>query len=268
MRRSSKILPTRPSKRSSYRRTSTKKSDASTLYLDWADAAEYASKNRPSSTSAGARSVCSAPKSTKSASSLLSLNLLQETEHIASATSSSRSLGCMLRRNPSNCSRQGNSTATTSSRKLKKAGSSGMLLRDLASEISSLCTTSQFEDVKNNHNHYDDGDDDDDKSITFEDLRSSNNIAPYLDESCASLSSRSLLNKFVDRVKTAASTSTSNLSSMSAFSEGLAEEVAPTQLRSAYFNNRKSIRVRRASDLLFSSHRGKIQGLEDLLEED
>ena len=142
MRRNSKILP-----------TSTKKSDASTLYLDWADAAEYeyASKNRPitSSTSADARSVCSAPKSTKSASSFLSLNLLQETaEHIASATSSSRSLGCMLRRNASDRSRQGNTSATTSSRKLKKAGSSGMLLSDLASEINSLCSASQLQDVK------------------------------------------------------------------------------------------------------------------------
>ena len=168
----------------------------------------------------------------------------------------------MLRRNASDRSRQGNTSATTSSRKLKKAGSSGMLLSDLASEINSLCSASQFEDVKNDHNH------DDGKSITFEDLRNSNDIAPDLEESCASSSSRSLLNKFVDRVKTAASTSTSNIGSISEFSEGLAEEVAPIQHRSTYFNNRTSIRVRRASDLLFSSHRGKIQGLEDLLEEE
>ena len=193
MRRNSKILPTRPSKRSSYRRTSTKKSDASTLYLDWAEAAEYASKNRPitSSTSAGARSVCSAPKSTKSASSFLSLNLLQETEHTASATSSTRSLGGMLRRSSSDRSRRENTSATTSSRKLKKAGSSGMLLSDLASEISSLCSASQFEDVKNDHTHDDGSGDDDDKSISFEDLRSSTykDIAPDLEESCASSSS-------------------------------------------------------------------------------
>lgn len=174
----------------------------------------------------------------------------------------------MLRRNASDRSRQGNTSATTSSRKLKKAGSSGMLLSDLASEINSLCSASQFEDVKNDHNHDDGSGDDGDKSITFEDLRNSNDIAPDLEESCASSSSRSLLNKFVDRVKTAASTSTSNIGSISEFSEGLAEEVAPIQHRSTYFNNRISIRVRRASDLLFSSHRGKIQGLEDLLEEE
>ena len=179
----------------------------------------------------------------------------------------------MLRRNPSDHSRRGNTSATTSSRKLKKAGSSGMLLSDLASEISSLCSASQFEDVKIDqieHDHDKSDGDDDDKSITFEDLRSSTykDIAPDLEESCASSSSRTLFNKFVDRVKTAASTSTSNLGSMSEFSEGLAEEVAPTQHRSAYFNNRISIRVRRASDLLFSSYRGKIQSLEDLLEEE
>lgn len=265
MRRSSKISSTRPSKRSSYRRTSTKKSEASTLYLDWAEAEEYASKNRPitSSASAGARSVGSAPKSTKSASSFLSLNvLLQETTgHIANATSSSRSLGGMMKRKPSNRNRH--TAASTSSRELKKTGSSGMFLSDLASEISSLCSASLFEDVNN-----DGGDDDDDKSITFEDLRISNNCTPDDDGSGASSSSRSLFNKFVDHVKTAASNSTGNLGSISEISEGLAEEVAPTKHRSAYFNNRISIRVRRASDLLFSSHHGKVKDLEDLLEEE
>ena len=139
-----------------------------------------------------------------------------------------------MKRNPSNRSRQGNSTATTSSRVLKKDGSSGMLLSDLASEISSLCSASQIEEVNNDDgdvNVNGNGDDEDNKSITFDDLRGSDNDTPALDvdDNCgSSSSSRRLFHKFVDQVKTVASNSTSNLGSISELSEGLAAEVAPS----------------------------------------
>ena len=61
-------------------------------------------------------------------------------------------------------------------------------------------------------------------------------------------SSRSVFSNLVDRVK---HTSSSNLS---AFSDGLAEEAGLKKHRSACFKERVSVRVRRASDFLFSSH--------------
>ena len=146
--------------------------------------------------------------------SSISLGLQQEKEHAEQqSTSSNRSLGVrgFLRRNASTGEII---TTTNASRRGKR--------------MSELTSNSNWDD-----------DDDDDKSIHLEDINDSGD---------ANGSSRSIFNKFIDRVKDASS---SNLSAMTDF---LAEEVGQNKYRSTYFKDRVSINVRRASDFLYSSH--------------
>ena len=159
--------------------------------------------------------------------SSISLGLKREMEHTEQSTSSNRSLGSIsgfLRRNASAgeiCT--STSTNTNMSRRGKR--------------MSELTSNSNWD--------IDDGDDDD-KSVNLEDMNSPGG---------ASGSSRSIFNKFIDRVKEASS---SNLSTMSDF---LAEEVGQNKHRSTYLKDRASIKVRRASDFLYSSHHK--QGADD-----
>ena len=153
------------------------------------------------------------PSPSRTASSI-SLGLKREMEHTEQSTSSNRSLGGIggfLRRNASTGEI---STSTNVSRRGKR--------------MSELTSNSNW-----------DNDDDDNKSINLEDMNG---------PSGASGSSRSIFNKFIDRVKDASS---SNLSTLSDF---LAEEVGQNKYRSTYFKDRVSIKVRRASDFLYSSH--------------
>ena len=160
------------------------------------------------------------PSLSRTASSI-SLGLKREMEHTEQSTSSNRSLGGIggfLRRNASTGEI---STSTNVSRRGKR--------------MSELTSNSNW-----------DNDDDDNKSINLEDMNG---------PSGASGSSRSIFNKFIDRVKDASS---SNLSTMSDF---LAKEVGQNKYRSTYFKDRVSIKVRRASDFLYSSHHK--QGADD-----
>ena len=161
------------------------------------------------------------PSLSRTASSI-SLGLKREMEHTEQSTSSNRSLGGIsgfLRRNASTGEI---STSTNMSRRGKRM-----------SELTS-------------NSNWDNDDGDDDKSINLEDMNSPGG---------ASGSSRSIFNKFIDRVKEASS---SNLSTMSDF---LAEEVGQNKCRSTYLKDRASIKVRRASDFLYSSHHK--QGADD-----
>ena len=79
-------------------------------------------------------------------------------------------------------------------------------------------------------------------------------------------SGRSIFHKIANRVKMASSSSTNNLAAISELSNDLLADEIETQHRSNYFKNRMSIRVRRASDLLFSSHHRK--DLEDDVHEE
>ena len=161
------------------------------------------------------------PSLSRTASSI-SLGLKREMEHTDQSTSSNRSLGGIsgfLRRNASTGEI---STSTNISRRGKRM-----------SELTS-------------NSNWDNNDDDDDKSINLEDINGPGG---------ASGSSRSIFNKFIDRVKDASS---SNLSTMSDF---LAEELGQNKYRSTYFKDRVSIKVRRASDFLYSSHHK--QGADD-----
>lgn len=179
-------------------------------------------------------------------SMVASLGLEEEKEHTEQqSTSSNRSLGSLgfLRRNVSTGEISAASSAKTSRR--------GSITSRRGKRMSELTNNSNWDDD-------DDGgdDDDDDKSIDLEDMTrpddasgSSRSIFTYGGTSNASGgSSRSVFSNFVDRVK---HTSSSNLS---AFSDGLAEEAGLKKHRSAYFKQRVSVRVRRASDFLFSSH--------------
>ena len=172
---------------------------------------------------------------TPSLMSLAALGLQQEKEHTEQqSTSSNRSLG-FLRRNVSTGEMSAASSANTSRR--------GSIASRRGKRMSELTNNSNWDD------------DDDDKSIDLEDVTNPSAGASGSSRSLFSVggnasggSSRSVFSNLFDRFK---HTSSSNLS---AFSDGLAEEAGLKKHRSAYFKERVSVRVLRASDFLFSSH--------------
>ena len=175
---------------------------------------------------------------TPSLMSLAALGLQQEKEHTEQqSTSSNSSLGSLgfLRRNASTGEMSAASSANTSRR--------GSITSRRGKRMSELTNNSNW-------------DDDDDKSIDLEDVTNPSAGASGSSRSLFSVggnasggSSRSVFsNNLVDRVKHASS------SNLSAFSDGLAEEAGLKKHRSACFKERVSVRVRRASDFLFSSH--------------
>lgn len=211
--------------------------DASTLYLDWSNHSTSTTQQTAASatssmltTSASARTSTDSIRSLSSAKNLISLSLQQEKEQteLESANRSSRSIGSVLRRNPSERKRN-----------LPNSNSIGLRL----SELTSLSASSQCDD--------DDYDDDESKAST----------TVGGDDEPSFTSGRTIFHTIANRVKMASSSSTNNLAAITELSNDLLADN-----RSNYFKNRVSIRVRRASDLLFSSHHRK--DLEDEVHEE
>ena len=207
--------------------------EASTLYLDWSNHST-STKQTTSTSQTSADSL----RSLSSAKNLISLSLQQEKEHTESenANRSSRSIGSVLRR----------SSPSERKRNFPNSNSIGLRL----SELTTLSASSQCDD-----DEY--GDDASKGSATGVDDD---------DELSFTSSGRSIFHKIANRVKMASSSSTNNLAAISELSNDLLADEIETQHRSNYFKNRMSIRVRRASDLLFSSHHRK--DLEDEVHEE
>jgi hypothetical protein len=218
------------------------------LYVEWPEAKGDATStdiasvptNRKSSMNTASSTVtCQSSRSAKSnstaktkttlssAASFISMGLLQEKEHTESS-SSNRSLGG---RNIS--SGQLSARANTSRR---------------GKRLSDLTSSSNWDE----EDEGEDDDDDDDESVNLEDLQNGPDEAGL--EKAGS--SRSVFNNFLVRVK---ESSSKNLSAMT---DLLAQEVGDAKHQSTYFKERVSLRVRRASDLLFSSHHK--QGCDDV----
>ena len=242
---------------------------SSTLYVEWSNRGDdntpkqeqaprrkYVNRKSSMDTTASeisALSLGSAKAKTKPALfsnptliSMASLGLEQEKEHTEQqSTSSNRSLGSLgfLRRNIS-AGEMGAASSANTSRRVSITSRRGK-------RMSELTNNSNWDDDDDDDND----NDDDDKSVDLEDVTNPGAGASGSSRSLFSLggnasggSSRSVFSDLVDRVKY---TSSSNLS---AFSDGLAEEAGLKKHRSAYFKERVSVRVRRASDFLFSSH--------------
>ena len=211
--------------------------DASTLYLDFSNHSTNTKQTAASATST------SSLRSLSSAKNLISLSLQQEKEHTEneSANRSSRNLGSVLRHNPS-CRK----------RNLYVPNSSSIGLR--LSELTSLSTSSQCDD-----DEYDEYTDDD------VDNESRGSYAAVDDGESSVTSGRTIFHKIANRVKIASSSSTKNLAAIAELSNDLVNEIE-TQHRSNYLKKRVSIRVRRASDLLFFSHH--LKDLEDDAKDD
>ena len=183
--------------------------------------------------------------------SMASLGLEEEKEHTEQQSASgNRSIGSLgfLQRNVS--------TGELSSANSANGSRRGSITSRRGKRTSELT----------NNSNWDDDDDDDDKSIDFEDMSrpndasgSSRSIFSFGGNSSGGGSSRGIFGNIVDHVK---HTSSSNLST---FSDGLAEEAGLKKHRSGYFKERVSVRVRRASDFLFTSshHKSNLDGVDE-----